>query len=273
MKSLRESIFDDDDIIKGAESDILKRIIDFITSNYGSADRIPLTEDKINITQKGDRYVVKLRPGTMRVTVLNEVKQKFTSINCGGLFDFDDFTFNFELVACPNLESLSGCPKKITGDFYCANCRNLSNLIGGPEIVSGKYNCSECNGLVDLTGSPKQCGTFNCQGCDNLKSLKGAPKKVDSFYCDECKQLKTLDGISSVIERNFSCNRCKQLKSLKGLPNDILNVECCSCKKLIKPDWSPKLLRKFECVNSPIQTEYLEYLKNNTDAKIITKWD
>lgn len=81
---------------------------------------------------------------------------------------------------CDNLESLEGCPDNLE-TFHCMKCNKLKNLEGGPTKVRVLYNCEHNLGLESLKGAPARVQSFYCEGCDNLKNLDYKPNCLRGF--------------------------------------------------------------------------------------------
>lgn len=86
---------------------------------------------------------------------------------------FADCEF-FSCYDCYLLESLEGCPKRITKTFMeCSRCEKLKDLLGSPESVANDFSCDDCSSLISLEGIPKSIGRdLMITGCDMLKNLE-----------------------------------------------------------------------------------------------------
>jgi hypothetical protein len=109
-----------------------------------------------------------------------------------------------------SLENIEGCPQMLTGDFFIASNPGLNSLTGGPVDVEGDYDCSSC-ALDSLEGAPESVGGFfNCSN-NNLETLEGGPKKVGGIYnCTE-NDLQTLEGLAKKIGRTLAIGGNKDL--------------------------------------------------------------
>lgn len=90
----------------------------------------------------------------------------------------DDFICNHN----PDIISLEGAPKEVTGDFMCNNNPKLKSLEGAPVKVGGDFNYFDCSDkLKSLEGAPREIGgDFVC--CDTkLTSLKGIHKQITNL--------------------------------------------------------------------------------------------
>ena len=195
MKSLRESLLDDDLVGKTDEM-IRDEIRAFLKANYNGV---------IGISQKPNA------DGKYEVTSVTyiEVKNRNITSLTNGMFIWTS----------------------IDGSFYCSGCKSLKSLEGSPKEISKVFDCSHCNSLKSLEGAPRKVGgTFYCSNCQSLKSLKGAPEKVGgTFDCSYCQSLKTLEGAPKEVGRNFSCDKCKvkftedDVKKISDVKGEIIN--------------------------------------------------
>lgn len=185
MKSLYESIFDDNDIVKNANEGIIR---DFLREKYNITDNYEINGNIVNV-YKQNVYIH---------------DNDLTSLT-NGLFEFGEVDGTFDCSSCVNLKSLKGAPKKCEA-FYCVNCKKIKSLDGSPDIVNLTFGCSGTK-IKDLTGAPKKVGmNFLCFRCSSLESLKGAPEYVGcDFDCSFCKKLKSLKGCPKFIGRNLLC--------------------------------------------------------------------
>ena len=195
MKSLRESLLDDDLVGKTDEM-IRDEIRAFLKANYNGV---------IGISQKPNA------DGKYEVTSVTyiEVKNRNITSLTNGMFIWT---------------SINGC-------FYCSGCKSLKSLEGAPKEISKVFDCSHCNSLKSLEGAPRKVGgTFYCSNCQSLKSLKGAPEKVGgTFDCSYCQSLNSLEGAPKEVGRNFSCDKCKvkftedDVKKTSSVKGEIIN--------------------------------------------------
>ena len=221
MKSLRESLLDDDLVDKTDEMIIKDEIETFLKANYNCRGSIKISEKP----NKDDLYEVS---STSAVEVKNT---NITSLT-NGMFIWTIVDGSFFCNNCKFLKSLEGAPKKVGGGFYCYSCIYLESLEGAPEKVELSFSCNDCYSLTSLKGSPKEVGEgFYCSNCQSLKSLKGAPEKVEgTFYCSNCDSLKSLEGAPKKIGESFYCYKCKSLKSLEGAPKKVgKHFNCSGC--------------------------------------------
>ena len=222
MKSLRESLLDDD-LIDKPDKIIRDEIKAFLKENYIGSIKIsrkPNTNGKYEVLS------------TKNV----EVKNKNITSLTNGTFIWTIVDGSFIVEHCNYLKSLEGAPEKVDEYFSCSYCNSLESLESAPKEVSNFY-CVGCRSLKTLKGAPKEVdGIFSCFDCQSLTSLEGAPKEVGgNFNCMQCGSLKTLEGVSQIVNRNFYCNNCSSLTSLKGAPKEIGgNFYCYNCASKFK---------------------------------------
>ena len=198
MKSLRESLLDDD-LIDKPDKMIKDEIKSFLKANYKGVSSCKISREP-NIDGK---YEVS---STKDVDVISK---KITSLT-NGMFIWTIVDGYFRVVSCNSLKSLEGAPKEVGGHFYCFNCNSLTSLKGAPKEIGGGFYCDSSKSLKSLEGAPKEVGgDFNCIYCNSLESLKGAPKKVgEDFSCINCESLKSLEGAPKEVGGDFSCYGC-----------------------------------------------------------------
>ena len=216
MKSLQESLLDDDDVLISNQDNFV--IEQFLNENYIISGKYTIEFDK-----KEKHIAI--------VNVLGDVffKNKDLETLTGDLFTFGE----------------------VTGKFYCDQ-RNtyeskLKNLKGAPKIVGDLFDCSTCLNLITLEGAPEYCKDFQCKRCRKLTNLKGGPLRCDDFCCDECDSLQSLEGAPKDLN-NFSCMSCHKLKDLKGAPKRVWDrFDCRCCLNLKSITGCPKNCRIFSC--------------------------
>ena len=221
MKSLRESLLDNDLVDKTDEIIIKNEIEEFLKANYNCRGSIKISEKP----NKDDLYEVSSNS-------VVEVKNKNIISLTNGMFIWTTVDGGFYCNNCKFLKSLEGAPKKVGGGFYCYSCIYLESLEGAPEKVELSFSCNDCYSLTSLKGSPKEVGEgFYCSYCKSLTSLEGAPEKVGgTFYCSGCISLKSLVGAPKKIGESFYCYKCKSLKSLEGAPKKVgKHFNCSGC--------------------------------------------
>ena len=186
MKSLRESLLDDD-LIDKTDKMIKDEIEAFLKENYDGLIKI---SRKSNID------------GKYEVSSITDIGVK-----------------NRNIISLTNEMFIW---TKVDGYFNCSHCIRLESLEGAPEKVEGGFYCIGCDNLISLDGAPKKVGEkFNCANCRSLKTLKGAPKVVEKdFDCSDCNSLKSLDGAPKEVGGNFECKSFK----IKFIENDIKKV-------------------------------------------------
>ena len=209
MKSLRESLLDDD-LIDKTDKMIKDEIKSFLKENYNGVVKIskkPNADGKYEVSS------------TKKITVKN---RNITSLT-NGMFVWTVVRGTFGCDSCYSLTSLEGAPKEVGEHFYCDNCYSLKSLEGAPEKVGGSFSCYGCNSLTSLEGAPKEAGeAFHCSGCKSLKTLKGAPQMINGgFSCHTCNSLTSLEGAPEKVGGNFGCDSCNSLTSLEGAPKEV----------------------------------------------------
>lgn len=142
FKYIQESIFDDDDIVAGADKVII--------------------EDWIKNNVKGDFKYSRFKDGTLKIKgnfIIRNYKEDVFPIefnirdaekgaiyieNCPnlksikGLF-YDRASIDSDLIinGCDSLVSLEGCPEKVN-NFICSNNKSLKSLDGMPSYIIGQ---------------------------------------------------------------------------------------------------------------------------------------
>lgn len=82
-----------------------------------------------------------------------------------------------------NLQTLEGCPKIVTGGFYCRN-NQLSKLDRRPLTVEGDFYCSS-NNLITLEGCPNIVrGNLRCLH-NKIMTLEWYPKLIEGLLICE----------------------------------------------------------------------------------------
>ena len=219
MKSLRESLLDDD-LIGKTDKMIKDEIKAFLKENYTGVSlckisRKPNSDGKYEVSSP--KHI--------------EVKNNNITSLTNGMFIWTTVDGSFEVIYCNSLKSLEGAPKKVGKGFRCSNCNSLKSLEGAPEKVGGGFYCRSCNSLESLEGAPEKVeGGFSCNDCDSLTSLKGASKKVGGgFYCATCNSLKSLEGAPKKIDGGFYCNKCAgrfTIEDVKKISNVKGEIKC-----------------------------------------------
>ena len=142
MKSLRESLLDDD-LVEKTDKMIKDDIKAFLKENYVGIFKIsnkPNTDGKYEVSS------------TKNIEVKN---QKITSLT-NGMFIWTTVNGSFDCMRCYFLNTLKGAPKEVGGSFDCSMIDALTSLKGAPEKVGGNFNCSRCKSLTSLEGAPKE---------------------------------------------------------------------------------------------------------------------
>ena len=202
MKSLIESLLDDN-LVRDADEMIIKDEIEsFLKENYDYINYM----DAIKISNKPNK------DGKYEVSSITDigVKNKNITSLTNGMFVWTVVNGDFRCYECNSLTSLKGAPEKVGGTFDCSDCQSLISLEGAPKEVGGDFYCSGCEYLTSLEGAPKKVSRcFTCSGCNVLTSLKGAPKEVGGvFYCLYCRHLNSLKGAPKKVGGDFNCYGC-----------------------------------------------------------------
>ena len=195
MKSLRESLLDDD-LIGKTDNMIKDEIEAFLKENYKGSIKIsnfPNTDGKYEVSS------------TKTITVKN---RNITSLT-NGMFIWTTVDGSFGISYCDSLKSFEGAPEKVGGDFHCSKCNSLESFEGAPKEVGGDFNCTGCNSLKSLEGAPEKVGGgFYCRSCNSLESLEGAPKEVGgNFHCYDCAGKFTKDDVKKIsnVKKDIIC--------------------------------------------------------------------
>ena len=133
MKSLRESLLDDD-LIDKTDKYIRDEIEAFLKENYKGSIKISKEPNK------DGKYEVS---STSDIVVINRNINSLTN----GMFIWTTISGYFSCSFCFKLESLEGAPKKVKEGFYCLSCGALISLDGAPKEVAGDFDCSACPSL------------------------------------------------------------------------------------------------------------------------------
>lgn len=206
MKTLYESIFNDDDIMNDADNAVfVEDIKKFLAKNYNLEN-----EDDYTITPSGKTYIV---DSPKWVTVMNYKLKHLTDKK----FKFGDVG-GFAISYCNKLKTLEGCPTVCRGTFS-VHSTSLEELDYMPKYAKN-ISLSDCRKLKSLYGCPDKIdGMFDCTSCWALKSLEGAPTEIgDWFSCRNCRSLETLKGIPAEIPTFLSASNCKNLKDISDMP-------------------------------------------------------
>ena len=167
MKSLRESLLDDD-LVEKTDKTIRDEIKSFLKENYDGLIKIskkPNADGKYEVSS------------TKNITFKNENIISLTN----GMFIWATVDGYFNCCYCIKLE---GAPKEVGGDFYCTDCNSLISLEGAPKEVGGDFYCSYCNSLKSLEGAPKEVGgNFHCFSCAGKFTIKDV-KKISNVKKD-----------------------------------------------------------------------------------------
>ena len=172
MKSLRESLLDDD-LISKTDKMIKDEIKSFLKENYTGVSlckisRKPNSDGKYEVSSP--KHI--------------EVKNNNITSLTNGMFIWTTVDGSFEVIYCNSLKSLEGAPKEVGKGFRCSNCNSLKSLEGAPEKVGGGFYCRSCNSLESLEGAPKEVGgNFHCYDCAGKFTIKDV-KKISNVKKD-----------------------------------------------------------------------------------------
>ena len=233
MKTLRESLLDDN-LVRDADEMIIKDEIEsFLKENYDYINYMGAIKIS-NKPNKDGKYEVS---STTDVGVKNK---NITSLT-NGMFVWINVDGDFNCSRCVGLESLKGAPEKVSGTFSSILCSSLTSLEGAPKEVGNSFLCSVCYALKTLEGAPKSVASeFNCSNCIKLTSLKGAPQKVNDFVCSHCIGLKSLEGAPKETINKFICSSCASLTSLKGISKTAKVIDASNNVNLKSLDGLPE---------------------------------
>ena len=178
MKSLRESLLDDN-LVRDADEIIIKDEIEsFLKENYDYINYMGAIKIS-NKPNKDGKYEVS------SITDIGVKNKNITSLT-NGMFVWTVVNGDFRCYECNSLISLKGAPEKVGGTFDCSDCKYLKSLKGAPKEVGGTFDCSDCQSLISLEGAPKEVGgDFNCYGCAGKFTIEDV-KKVSNVR-DEIK--------------------------------------------------------------------------------------
>ena len=223
MKTLRESLLDDDLVGKADEMIIKDEIESFLKENYDYINYM----GAIKISNKPNK------DGKYEVSSIIDVGVKNKNITSltNGMFVWTVVNGCFGCYKCNSLISLKGAPEKVGGTFDCSECDSLISLEGAPKEVGGDFYCSDCEYLTSLEGAPKKVSRcFTCSGCNILTSLKGAPKEVgENFNCLYCRHLNSLKGAPKKVGGDFKCYGCAckfTIEDVKKVSNVRGEIKC-----------------------------------------------
>ena len=200
MKSLRESLLDDVDVVSDKLD--MKGLIKTWLDKYEIKHYKIKDDNTINIK------------GSVTLGIEEEEFPEY--------IQFDIVTGDFILVFT-QLKSLRGCPKTVIGQFSVSFSPNLESLEYGPEVVNGQYVVGSNDSLVSLKGCPKTLNhSFHCSNNRSLKTLEGAPKEIGgNFICQQNKELSSLKGFPKKIRGGIAIFGCKKFDFDK---NDIKKI-------------------------------------------------
>lgn len=223
MKSLQESLLDDEDVIVGRLNEVV--LIKEWLKKYDIRNYKINNDNTIDVNGDIDlnHYSKPELPSYIQFNIINGI-----------------FTINHS-----KLKTLRGCPQEVTDIFQCMNCTSLKTLEGGPKKVGGEFNCSYCTNLTSLKGAPKEVGSFYCEYNNSLKTLEGGPITASYYHVDRCGKLTSLEGCPKVVKYTFTCIGCTSLTSLEGGPKKVGDYYSChKCNSLTSVKGLPKTLNR-----------------------------
>ena len=129
MKSLRESLLDDD-LINKTDEYIKDEIKAFLIENYKGLMKIsrnPNADGKYEVSSSSNIGV----------------KNKNITSLTNGVFIWTAVNGSFEVLDCKSLKSLEGIPKEIGGDFSCHGCTSKFTKKDVKKIssIKGEIKC------------------------------------------------------------------------------------------------------------------------------------
>lgn len=144
-------------------------------------------------------------------TNINKPVLNFAATNCSNIRRVDwgikELRGSLNMVYC-DLDSLEGCPQKITESFNISRNPNLKSLKGGPKKIGEEYYAAKCESLKDLEGCAEMVSknghvTYNFNDCLSLETLKGIPDHVHSIRLKNCPNLHSLSDLLEVNNINL----------------------------------------------------------------------
>ena len=154
MKTLRESLLDDELVKKADEIIIKDEIESFLKENYDYINYMGAIKIS-NKPNKDGKYEVS---STKNIRVKN---YNITSLT-NGMFIWSIVSGYFDCNYCRSLKSLEGAPKKVGDNFYCSRCNSLKSLEGAPKEVGGNFYCYNC------------ASKFTIEDVKKISNVKGA---------------------------------------------------------------------------------------------------
>ena len=124
--------------------------------------------------------------------------------------------------------------EKINGDLFVGNSK-LNTLSGCPKIVMGNFDAHNCK-ITNLIGSPEEVGgDFSCSNNSRLTSLKGCPKRIEKDFNFYSSGVTDIDDFPEYVGGNIDLSGCTHLNSFMGLPDVVegyLDIGYCNVKSL-----------------------------------------
>ena len=221
-----ESLLDDEDVLSDPVRDI-NIVKEFLSLTYD--------------LDENDYEIIKAPPKSKVIYIVNipndeyylDVQRKDIKHLTNGMFEFGTVAGPMEIMNCPNLESLEGCPREVGRWIEVVDCPNLKSLEYSPYIVRESYTITKCNNIKKLDGFTLNTQLICLNDLNNLESLDGLEKlkRPSSVEINKCPKIKNLKGLPRTMW-NFSCNFCDDLESLEGAPKTCNTFEVSFCNKI-----------------------------------------
>ena len=234
-----ESLLDDEDVLLDSDRDI-NIVKEFLSLTYD--------------LDRNDYEITKAPPKSKVMYIVNipydecylGVQRKDIKHLTNGMFEFGKVACPVEIMNCPNLESLEGCPHEIGRWINVINCPNLKSLEHSPDSIRESYTIIRCDNIKKLDGITLNPQLICLSDLDNLESLDGLEKlkRTSSVEINSCPKLKNLKGLPRTME-DFSCSFCDRLESLEGAPKTCNKFKISSCNKIESLQGGPVSVKQF----------------------------
>lgn len=172
---------------------------------------------------------------------LEHSPKKSSNFYCSNNFIFSLEGINKDsadyVISGNNLESLKGLPEKITGNLIAGENPNLTSLEGSPKYVSGNFDVSSCS-LGSLEYGPIKVGKNYLCSDNDLKDLNGAPEEIGGYFDASHNQIKSIKGLPKNIKWGDLSNN--KVISLEGMSREA------AAKKFFIGDNSVKEMLKIQ---------------------------
>lgn len=137
-------------------------------------------------------------------------------------YEFGSMFFGSFNISKNNIESLNGCPDKVTGYFDCS-FNPLLSLKGCPKEIGGEFFAVGC-GLRSLEHFPEKINYSIDVSFNKLKSLKGLPEAVNGDLILSGNNLTNLKGLPILIAGDlfidrkigYSVSEIRKLSEVRG---------------------------------------------------------